>query len=927
MKLKVKDMDIATGGKLIAILNQNDAKKLDLHSGDRILIKHNSHSTTCVLDISESKKAVPEGKVGLFEEVLDKIKVKQGSIVKISLTGKPESVKHIRDKLHGKRLNYKELLHIMDDITNDRLTDIEKTYFVAADFINGLSTEEVVDMTKAMVEAGKKIKFKGITLDKHCLSADVPIIVKNSSKIKVKTMGNITDSLFELCHDDIILRDGAEYLEKNPKNIQVLTFGDDGKVKFAQVTGFFRAPSPENLHEIKLLGNRKVKVTPDHTIFVLKKGKITNIPAKEITKGDFVIVPSGLESSVKPATEIKVEETVNSRFKSIESIKIDSEFIRLLAYYIAEGFTNQQGIFLNFGAHEKELIEDAKHCVKKVFGFEPTINVPHQTATRVTIYSQMVSKLFKNTIRAGSNALEKNIPSFVFELRKELQLEFLQALFKCDGYVRRGYEAVYVTASKQLYLDLQYFLSLLGISVSLSHKGKGRRMFPTGEYDVADSYYIYTQAREIYGQREKANVSFINLLPIKELGEINDKKVGWEFRRSLKRQKFITKDKLRDYSYAFSSPDVHNIINGNLSVLPVKENKTINSDSKFVYDFYVEGYNKFMAGTAPMAVHNCVGGVPGNRTTMVVIPIIAAAGFIIPKTSSRAITSPAGTADTMECLAKVELPESKIKKVVRKTGACIVHGGSMQLAPADDKIIDVEHPLSIDAEGQLLASVMAKKYSVSANHVLIDIPMGKSTKANNWSKAKHLRKMFHLIGRRLGMDVKVIVTNGSQPVGKGVGPLLEAEDVMAVLRNDPLAPEDLKRKALMMASILLEMTGKYRDGAKVAREILESGKAYEKMKSIIKAQGKSRKPLLGKFRHEVKSSKKGKVRDIDNEVIAKIARIAGNPDDKGAGLYLNKKVDDPVKKGELLYTVYAENKFKLDLAKEFLRRNKGYLVR
>ena len=490
MKFKVRDMDIATGGSLIVILNQHDAKTLDLHSGDRILVHDGSKEVTCILDISESAKAVPIGQIGLFEEVLSKLNIRQGHIVTVRFTGKPESVKHIRDKLYGKRLDYQELYHIIDDISNDRLTDIEKTYFVSAGFTQGWSVQEIVDMTKAMVNTGKKIKFKGITLDKHC-----------------------------------------------------------------------------------------------------------------------------------------------------------------------------------------------------------------------------------------------------------------------------------------------------------------------------------------------------------------------------------------------------------------------------------------------------VGGVPGNRTTMIVVPIIAAAGFTIPKTSSRAITSPAGTADTMECLARVELSEKKIKETVRKTNACIVHGGSMQLSPADDKIILVEHPLSIDAEGQLLASVMAKKYSVSANHVLIDIPMGKGTKANTWAGAQRLRSMFRLIGRRLGMDVKVIITDGSQPIGNGVGPLLEAEDVMAVLRNDPLAPDDLKKKALMMAGMLLEMTGKYRDGAKVAREILESGKAYHKMKQIIQAQGKQKHVLLGRHRFQVRSPKKGVVVAINNDVMAKVARIAGAPHDKGSGLFLHKKVKDQVDKGEGLYTVYAENEFKLGLAKFFVKNDKGYEIK
>ena len=490
MRFRVKDMDIASGGTFIAILNKKDARHLDLHSGDRILVKDGQQEVTCILDISESNKAVPEGKIGLFEEVLGRLQVKDGDSISIKLTGKPESIGHIRDKLYGHRLGYQELYHIIDDITHDRLTDIEKTYFVAAGFAQGWTHNEIVNLTKAMVATGKRLKFSNVTLDKHC-----------------------------------------------------------------------------------------------------------------------------------------------------------------------------------------------------------------------------------------------------------------------------------------------------------------------------------------------------------------------------------------------------------------------------------------------------IGGVPGNRTTMIIIPIVAAAGFTIVKTSSRAITSPAGTADTMECLAKVELSEEEIKRVVRKTGACMVHGGSINLAPSDDKIIEVEHPLSIDAEGQLLASVMAKKYSVSASHVLVDIPIGKSTKANTPQKARHLQQMFKLIGRKLGMKIKVILTDGSQPIGNGVGPLLEAEDVLKVLRNDSDAPTDLKKKALMMAGLMLEMTGRCKEGLSLATKILESGKALKKMNEIIDAQGRQQKPILGKFPFLVRASRTGWVREIDNLVIAKIARIAGAPDDQGAGLYLHKKAPDSVKKGEILYTVFAPTEFKLKLVQNYVQQNNGYIIR
>ena len=490
MKFTVRDMDIATGGIHIAILNEHDAKLLDLHMGDRIIIKDHPRELTCILDVAQSHKAMPCGEIGLFEEALAALKLKQGDAVTIRFTGKPASVEFIREKLLGTPLPYRKFFEIINDITHDRLTDIEKTYFVAACYTHGLSNKEIIDLTKAMVNTGDKLNFGKMVLDKHC-----------------------------------------------------------------------------------------------------------------------------------------------------------------------------------------------------------------------------------------------------------------------------------------------------------------------------------------------------------------------------------------------------------------------------------------------------IGGVAGNRTTMLVIPIIASLGFTIPKTSSRAITSPAGTADTMECLANVELNEKQIKAVVKKTGACMVHGGAMSLAPADDKIIDVEHPLSIDAEGQLLASVMAKKYSVGSTHVLIDIPMGKSTKAKTPKEAAHLKEMFEMLGKHLGMKVKVIASDGSHPIGYGIGPLLEALDVMAVLENKLDAPQELKEKAIEMAGTLLELTGKVKNPMQVARHSLESGQALKKMNEIIDAQGRQKPMQKAKFHYQVFAPKSGKIIEVDNETIAKIARVAGCPTDKAAGLYLHKNVGSKVTKGEPLYTVYSQNKLKLDLTKVVTKETNAYTIK
>jgi len=331
----------------------------------------------------------------------------------------------------------------------------------------------------------------------------------------------------------------------------------------------------------------------------------------------------------------------------------------------------------------------------------------------------------------------------------------------------------------------------------------------------------------------------------------------------------------------------------------------------------------------PIIDKHCIGGLAGNRTTMVLVPIIAAAGLVMPKTSSRSITSPAGTADTMEVLAKVSFPMNKMKKVILETNGCIVWGGALNLAPADDKIISVEKPLGIDAESQLLASIMAKKHSVSSTHILIDIPIGKDAKVKNKAGALKLKKEFEVIGKRLRKHVKVIITNGSRPIGKGIGPALEARDVLWILKRDKKRPLDLENKCVKMAAEIFNMVG-IKNGKKKALEILNSGKAYKKMVEIVKAQnGKVTKPeqiKIGKFKFDAKSNKKGVVREISNSVVSKIARIAGAPVNKGAGIYIYKDVGNEVKKGEKLFTVYAESKQKLNYAKDVLKERNPFVI-
>ena len=332
----------------------------------------------------------------------------------------------------------------------------------------------------------------------------------------------------------------------------------------------------------------------------------------------------------------------------------------------------------------------------------------------------------------------------------------------------------------------------------------------------------------------------------------------------------------------------------------------------------------------PVIDKHSIGGIPGNRTTLIVVPIMAAAGFYIPKTSSRSITSPAGTADTMEVLANVTFPIKKMKDIVLKTHGCIVWGGSLNLAPADDKIIAVERPLEIDAESQLLASIMAKKHSVSSTHILIDVPIGKDAKVKKRFEALRLKKEFEKIGRRFKKHIKVLITNGSQPIGNGIGPALEARDALWLLKRDPRRPLDLEKKCLIMCSEIFDMVG-IKNGHKKALNILNSGKAYQKMIDIIKAQGgkeiAAEDIKIGNYSFDILSTKSGRIREIDNIAVSRIARIAGAPHDKGAGIYLYKHVNDRIKRGERLFTIYAESKHEFEYAKDVAKSSKAFVIK
>ncbi|MEN6443182.1 MAG: AMP phosphorylase [Methanoregula sp.] len=340
----------------------------------------------------------------------------------------------------------------------------------------------------------------------------------------------------------------------------------------------------------------------------------------------------------------------------------------------------------------------------------------------------------------------------------------------------------------------------------------------------------------------------------------------------------------------------------------------------------VETGEQIKFASRPIVDKHSIGGVPGNKISLLVVPIIAASGLKIPKTSSRAITGAGGTADLMEVLAGVEFSASEVQRMTEKIGGVIVWGGATNIAPADDRIIIQEYPFKIDARGQMLASVMAKKFAVGANLVVIDIPVGLHTKVPSMQEGRKLAREFIELGGRLNIKVECALTYGDIPVGHSIGPNLEVREALRVLEGSP-EPNSFIQKSISLAGIALEMSGKAaRDtGAQLAQEILTKGKALEKFREIIAIQGgdpniKSDDIHPGDHEFVVNSPASGYVIEMNNTSLITLARLAGAPHERGAGILLHAKKGKLIRAGEPLFTIYAERSWRLQKAVEEGRR-------
>lgn len=327
-----------------------------------------------------------------------------------------------------------------------------------------------------------------------------------------------------------------------------------------------------------------------------------------------------------------------------------------------------------------------------------------------------------------------------------------------------------------------------------------------------------------------------------------------------------------------------------------------------------------------------MGGIPGNRITPIVIPIIAAFGLKIPKTSSRAITSAAGTADMMEVLARIDLSPEEMKHVVEQANACIVWNGRLTHTLIDEVMNKINCQLGLSSALLDVTSIMSKKLAAGSSHVLIDMPVGPRAKTKSRSEAIALKVLFENAGNGVGLNTRVSISDGTKPIGHGVGPILETLDVFAVLSNAQEAPMDLRSKSIDYAAQILEWVGAVpeRHGKSIAEDLITSGKAMEKLLEIADLQGRQNPHALqpGKFSHVICAERSGIINSINIQGISETARSAGAPSDKAAGVVVLADVGQDVVANDPLVKLHSSSSLGLEKAISAFRKRDpfGYEV-
>ena len=322
------------------------------------------------------------------------------------------------------------------------------------------------------------------------------------------------------------------------------------------------------------------------------------------------------------------------------------------------------------------------------------------------------------------------------------------------------------------------------------------------------------------------------------------------------------------------------------------------------------------------------GGV-GDKTTLIVGPIVAACGVPVAKMSGRGLGFTGGTLDKLESISgfRIDLSAEEFFETVKKTGISVI-GQTGNLAPADKLLYALRDvTATVDSIPLIAASVMSKKLAAGSDKIVLDVTTGSGAFMKNTRDAKKLAKHMVAIGNHAGKETVAILTGMEEPLGFAIGNNMEVKEAIEVLKGD--GPEDVKEVSVAIAGMMLSLgleNVSHSQGKRMAKKVLSSGQAFEKFKEMVQAQGGDIRYVehpeffeRDAFEGEVLAAEDGFLSGMDTEKIGVAAGLLGagretkdSVIDMSAGIYLEKKIGDTVKKGEPIAICYAGTKEKLN---------------
>lgn len=322
------------------------------------------------------------------------------------------------------------------------------------------------------------------------------------------------------------------------------------------------------------------------------------------------------------------------------------------------------------------------------------------------------------------------------------------------------------------------------------------------------------------------------------------------------------------------------------------------------------------------------GGV-GDKTTLIVGPIVAACGVPVAKMSGRGLGFTGGTLDKLESISgfRIDLSAQEFFETVKKTGISVI-GQTGNLAPADKLLYALRDvTATVDSIPLIAASVMSKKLAAGSDKIVLDVTTGSGAFMKNTRDAKNLAKHMVAIGNHAGKETVAILTGMEEPLGFAIGNNMEVKEAIEVLKGD--GPEDVKEVSVALAGMMLSLgleNVSHSQGKRMAKKALSSGQAFEKFKEMVQAQGGDIRYVehpeffeRDAFEGEVLAAEDGFLSGMDTEKIGVAAGLLGagretkdSVIDMSAGIYLEKKIGDTVKKGEPIAICYAGTKEKLN---------------